>query len=205
LDEPVFPPSLSPDSPEYLGRHLEALRRFAADHPVEAGLIINALVGGMVQSNAHSFMRGLASEPPRPARPEEPRPLEERVVERTPEPSRAFERTPERIFDRVPERMTGPHDVQPQRSMPRSTPPRASVAPFSAQLMAASEAPMPAHHAVSPPIGAPEPPDLGVGDHVQHRWLGVGVVERIWWRDDHWHVATDRFGAPASRLKKVGP
>jgi hypothetical protein len=158
-----------------------------------------------VQSNAHSFMRGLASEPPRPARPEEPRPLEERVVERTPEPSRAFERTPERIFDRVPERMTGPHDVQPQRSMPRSTPPRASVAPFSAQLMAASEAPMPAHHAVSPPIGAPEPPDLGVGDHVQHRWLGVGVVERIWWRDDHWHVATDRFGAPASRLKKVGP
>ncbi|MEZ4468412.1 MAG: hypothetical protein R3F43_29245 [bacterium] len=49
--------------------------------------------------------------------------------------------------------------------------------------------------AAAPPPGT-LPSGFEVGDRVEHRWLGEGIVERIWWRDDHWHIATDRFGAP---------
>lgn len=202
LDDDSILFSLSPESSTYIGRHPEALRRFAAAHPVEAGLIINALVGGMVQSNAHSFMRGLSSEPPRSQRTEDGSPRSLRPGEGAP-----------RTVVEEPQARSGPPAAP-------SAPPRPSQAPFSAALYPLSGGPSalgferstglpgegPAALTSSPPANAPEPPDLEVGDQVQHRWLGVGVVERIWWRDDHWHVATDRFGAPASRLKRVaGP
>lgn len=46
--------------------------------------------------------------------------------------------------------------------------------------------------------------DFKVGDRVRHQWLGEGLVTRIFWRDNHWHVTTDGFGAPASSLVHHG-
>ncbi|MEZ4470691.1 MAG: hypothetical protein R3F60_07820 [bacterium] len=160
---------LRPDEPEFIGRHLDDLRRWAADNPEEAGRVINALVGGMVQASARAFVAGLSSSPPRPGS----TPVQAISAPVT---------TGEYPAVRAPfTQSAGSHSGQ-------SAPPEA-VMPPAAGLAAA------------PPPGT-LPSGFEVGDRVEHRWLGEGIVERIWWRDDHWHIATDRFGAPASRLKR---
>ena len=157
------------DEPEFIGGHLDDLRRWAADNPEEAGRVINALVGGMVQASARAFVAGLTSTPPRAGS--------------TPVQSmNAPLATGEFPIVREPFTQSAPTVVAP------SAPPASIPAPSSPGMGAA-------------PPGTP-PSGFEIGDLVEHRWLGEGIVERVWWRDDHWHIATDRFGAPASRLKR---
>lgn len=252
-DEPIQL-NLAPDSAEYIGRHLDVLRRFAAHNPEEAGLLINALVGGMVQASARAFVRHLtvpasaqgalahgqaaaqaaaaqntAAGLPEGTRPSSnpPRTEEARWPSTQPDRPRAPS-TPPRSVDSfqpgagettrvVPMENQRPVVSAPPRPMEvfqplanesvrrieTSRPPPAAEAHHPSPLDSLGASSAGSGAASYPPQGAPAPPALEVGDRVHHRWLGEGVVERVWWRDDHWHVATDRFGAPASRLKRL--
>ena len=263
-DEPIQL-NLAPDSPDYIGRHLDVLRRFAAHNPEEAGLLINALVGGMVQASARAFVRHLtvpasaqgapaqgqavaaqaaaaqaaaqaaaaqaAAGLPEGTRPSSnpPRTEEARWPSAQPDRPRAASTPPRSVdsFQPGAGETTRVQMVSVENQRPAvSAPPRPMEVfqPLANESVRRTETSRPppsaeVHHpspldslgassagtgaASYPPQGAPAPPALEVGDRVHHRWLGEGVVERVWWRDDHWHVATDRFGAPASRLKRL--